>query len=46
MTLGEMVSIGVIVGLVALAPLFFSLVTTKEMHRQEKRAHDQELPPT
>ena len=43
---GTMAAIGVIVGLVALAPLLLSLLTSKELHRQEERAHEQELPPT
>jgi uncharacterized membrane protein YebE (DUF533 family) len=42
---GTMAAIGVIVGLVALAPLVFSLYTSKELHRQEERAHQHELPP-
>jgi hypothetical protein len=40
-----MAAIGVIVGLVAFTPLLFSLLWSKELHRQEERAHEHEPPP-
>jgi hypothetical protein len=45
MTRGDVIAIAVIVGLVVLVPLCFSLVLTRELHRQEAAAKQESEPP-